>query len=129
GACSNGTGGSAPTGSGGSTSECAAAATFNSTFDAIQQVVFEKNGCTQQVCHGSSAQGGLDLSTTVAYDNLLEVPSSESRFKRIEPGDKDRSYLWLKLAAKTKPGLLPSGVEISGAPMPNGLPAISDSEL
>jgi len=39
---------------------------FDSTFAAIQQVIFERHGCTQQVCHGSAAQGGLDLSPAVA---------------------------------------------------------------
>jgi hypothetical protein len=45
----------------------------------------------------------------------------------IEPGDEERSYLWLKLAAKTKPDVY--GSEIVGAPMPNNLPAISADEL
>jgi hypothetical protein len=126
--CSNGSRTGSPGGSG-SESACASGQAFDGTFDAIQEVVFERNGCTQQVCHGSSAQGGLDLSPDVAYTNLFNVPSTESRLKRIEPGDRDQSYLWLKLAAKTKPALLPTGAEVSGAPMPNGLPAISDAEL
>src|SRR5262249_56277844 len=36
-----------------------------------------------------------------------------------------RSYLWLKLAAGTNPG----SVQISGSPMPNGLPPLSADEL
>jgi hypothetical protein len=91
----------------------------------VQKTIFEQHGCTQQVCHGSAAQGGLDLSPDVAYQNIFDVRSTESVLKRVAPGDKDRSYLWLKLAAKTKPGM----VDISGAPMPNGLPALSDDEL
>ena len=37
----------------------------------------------------------------------------------------ERSFLWLKLAATTSPG----SVEIVGAPMPNGLPPITENEL
>ena len=108
---------------------CAAATSFSSTFEAIQKVIFENHSCTQSVCHGSSAQGGLDLSPAVAYQNLIEVQSTESEFKRVQPGDKDRSFLWLKLAAKTDPSQLPPGVQIPGAAMPNGLAAISADEL
>lgn len=105
--------------------QCAAERTFAGTWEGIQEVVFARHGCTEQACHGSGAQGGLDLSPQVAYDNLVDVPSSSSRHARVLPGDKDRSYLWLKLAAKTFPGT----VEIALAPMPNGLPAISPDEL
>jgi len=98
---------------------------FAGTFAGIQKVVFEKNGCTQQICHGSAAQGGLDLSPEVAYANLFDVRALGSTMQRVEPGDKSRSYLWLKLAAATAPG----SVEINGAPMPNGLPPISEDAL
>ena len=53
-----------PTQSG--TNSCEDSPVFASTFEAIQTVIFEKRGCTQQVCHGSAAQGGLDLSPDVA---------------------------------------------------------------
>ena len=104
---------------------CQSGTSYDSTFAAVQAQIFERHGCTQQVCHGSSAQGGLDLSPDVAYANLIEKPSLSSAFPRVLPGDNDRSYLWLKLAAKTNPG----SVTIAGAPMPNGLPAISADEL
>jgi hypothetical protein len=102
---------------------------FSSTFQAIQKVIFEKHSCTQSACHGSSAQGGLDLSTDVAYKNLIDVPSANSAFSRVQPGDQNRSFLWLKLAAKTDPSKLPASVQVAGAPMPNGLAAISADEL
>ena len=103
---------------------------FNSTFAAIQKTIFEDHGCTQQVCHSStSKQGGLDLSPDVAYQNLFNAPSTESSFLRVQPGDKTRSMLWLKLAAKTDPTQLPSGYTVPGAPMPNGLAALSENEL
>ena len=116
-------GGSVPTTPG--TPSCEGAPSYDSTFAAIQGVIFEKHGCTQQVCHGSGASGALNLSPDVAYGNLVEVKSFGSTLNRVAPGDKDRSYLWLKLAASTKPGT----VEIGGAPMPLGLPALSENEL
>jgi hypothetical protein len=126
--CGGGGGGSgttAPPPGGGSGAECQSEKSYASTWEGIQDVVFERHGCTQQVCHGSARQGGLDLTAAVAYRNLVEVISQGSRLSRIYPGDKDRSYLWLKLAAATNPG----SVEINGAPMPNGLPPISAQEL
>jgi hypothetical protein len=106
------------------------ATTFNSTFEAIQKVVFEKYSCSESVCHGSlGMQGGLDLSPEVAYDNIFEKPALGVSMNLIQPGDKDRSYLWLKLAAKTDPSKLPAGFQIAGAPMPNSALTISDEEL
>src|SRR6185369_4101001 len=98
---------------------------FSSTFEGIQKLIFEKHGCTQDVCHGSSKQGGLDLSPAAAYDSIFDKRAVGSSLKLVEPGDKDRSYLWLKLAANTNPG----SVQISGSPMPSGLPALSADEL
>ncbi len=98
---------------------------FSSTFEGIQKVIFERHGCTEQICHGSSAQGNLNLSPDVAYDNIYNKRAFGSSLKLIEPGDNDRSYLWLKLAAGTNPG----SVQISGAPMPNGRPPLTPQEL
>ncbi len=105
-------------------------ASFNTTWEAIQKEIFEKHSCTASVCHSSAAkQGGLDLTSDVAYENLFEVKSTETSLNRVQPGDKDRSYLWLKLAAATDPSQLPPGFEIVNAPMPNGLPPLSKGEL
>jgi hypothetical protein len=104
---------------------CDEGAAYDGTFEAIQAIVFERHGCTQDVCHGASVSGGLDLRTGAAYASLVEAPSSANRFFRVTPGDNDRSFLWLKLAAKTLPGTV-DGV---GTPMPSGLPAISEDEL
>src|SRR5262245_21384471 len=41
--------------------------TFDSTFAAIQQVVFAGNKCTNDACHGAAAVGGLDLRPDAAY--------------------------------------------------------------
>ncbi|MBM4266069.1 MAG: hypothetical protein FJ144_05555 [Deltaproteobacteria bacterium] len=98
---------------------------YDSTFEAIQDVIFERHGCTQDICHGSAASGGLDLRPDVAYDNVYERPSTGSSIPLVTPGDRERSYLWLKVAAKTQPGQW----TIAGSPMPNNLPAISDDDL
>jgi hypothetical protein len=124
-ACGGSSGGGDPTPTTPNVPSCEAGASYDSTFAAIQNVIFEKHGCTQQVCHGSGASGTLDLSPDVAYGNLVEVRSFGSALNRVSPGDKDRSYLWLKVAAATKPGT----VEIGGSPMPLGLPALSENEL
>jgi hypothetical protein len=105
--------------------DCEGAKSYASTWEAVQEIIFERHGCREQVCHGSNASGGLDLRTEVAYGNLVEAPSASYRFARVTPGDNDRSYLWLKLAAKTLPG----AVDGVGTPMPSGLPAISEDEL
>src|SRR5262249_5422837 len=81
----------------GTSNACGGGPSFESTFAGVQSVIFENHGCTQALCHGSAGkQGGLDLSPAVAYQNLLQVPSTESPFPRIEPGDQRRSFLWLK---------------------------------
>ena len=102
---------------------------FDSTWDAIQTVVFARQGCTEATCHGSAAgaanSGGLNLSPDVAYENLVNVFSVAGQMDRVEPGSPTNdSFLFRKLAAKTK------GLEgVPGTPMPQGLPAISADEL
>jgi hypothetical protein len=135
-ACGSGSSGGSSGDGGGSTtpppatSDCSSSTTsFDSTFDGIQQEIFQKHGCTDDLCHGSSKQGGLQLTADVSYENLIQVHSTESEFNRVEPGDQNRSFLWLKLAAKTDPAQLPPGVTVAGAPMPNNLPGLSTDEL
>lgn len=101
---------------------------FDSTFAAIQTVIFENRGCTQDVCHGDAASGGLDLRSDVAYDNLLDVPATGSELPRLVPGSANRSYLYLKLLAATG-GPLPGNASISGSPMPVGVAPLSEAEL
>jgi hypothetical protein len=103
----------------------AACEQFDSTFAAIQKVVFENKGCTQDVCHGSARSGGLDLREGAAYANLLEVPSLSSPNPRIQPGEPSESFLFQKLSAATLPG----SFAISGSPMPSGLAPLSEKEL
>jgi hypothetical protein len=113
-----------PDGSGASCAD-GAEKSFASTWEGVQEVIFERHGCTAEACHGSAGSGGLVLTPDVAYDNVVEVQATSSSRRLIEPGDEERSYLWRKLAAGTRPG----EVEIAGAPMPNGLPALREEEL
>jgi hypothetical protein len=98
---------------------------FDSTFAAIQKVVFERQGCTQDVCHGSARSGGLDLRPEAAHANLVAVDSLGSDLLRIQPGEPGESFLYLKLLAATEPG----SVTIAGSPMPSGLPPLSADHL
>ncbi len=99
--------------------------TYDSTFDAIQAVVFEQAGCANSLCHGSARAGGLDLTPLNAYDNLVTVASKGSSLPRVEPGNPSLSYLYHKLSAKTFPG----SYSISGAPMPSAGAGISPGQL
>ncbi|MBU6281867.1 hypothetical protein KGQ64_06455, partial [bacterium] len=98
---------------------------FASTRDAVQQRVFERGGCTQDACHGSNGSGGLRLSEDVAYASLVGVRSNASALSRVEIGDEERSFLWLKLAAATRPG----SYQVAGSPMPIGRAPISEQDL
>ncbi len=98
---------------------------FDSTWEALYDRVIVRNDCANGVCHGQSAAGGLDLRPDVAYENLFQVPSTGSRWRRIEAGDKDRSSFWLKLAHKT----LGPEYSVGGQPMPIGRPPVPENEL
>ncbi len=99
---------------------------FASTYESIQEVVFERRGCTDQLCHGSAASGGLDLRDGASYDNLIDQPSgSVPGAFRVVPGQKDESLLFLNLAAAT----LPEKWQAPLRPMPLALPPISVDEL
>jgi len=103
---------------------------FDSTWEAIQTVVFARHGCTEATCHGSvagaEASGGLNLSPDVAYENLVNVFSELGQMDRVEPGSPTNdSFLFRKLAAATN-----NLAGVPGSPMPNGGNApISTEEL
>jgi hypothetical protein len=103
---------------------------FPSTFAAIQKVIFENRGCTESVCHGAPASTGngfLDLRPEVAYQNLVSQPSQTvPGWFRVFPGQRDRSLLFINVAAKT----LPDEYTAPLRPMPlDPVPAISTDEL
>src|SRR5947207_5027650 len=107
---------------------------YASTWDAIQKTIFVRHDCANDLCHGSAKQGGLDLRPDAAYRSLAQGPSTEvPSFYRVTPGDERRSYLWLKLLAKTDPTKLPNelppGVQLAGSPMPNNTTTLSKGEL
>jgi hypothetical protein len=98
---------------------------FDGTFAAIQTVVFERQGCTEDACHGSARSGGLDLRPDVAYQNLIEVPSQSSEHPRLQPGEPGESFLYLKLLAATSP----ESIQVAGSPMPVGRDPLSSERL
>lgn len=101
---------------------CAEGQVFESTFDAVQKIIFARYECTG--CHsGDTPQGDLDLSPDVAYDNLVEVPSVGSQFARVYPGARDRSSLWLKVYANVDPSVT------SLSPMPPSGQAPTETEI
>ncbi|MET0339457.1 MAG: hypothetical protein ABW252_00565 [Polyangiales bacterium] len=99
--------------------------TFASSYEAIQELIFERKGCTAQACHGEGKVGGLDLRKAASYAGLVDVPSANSAQARVQPGAPRESFLYQKLAAATRPG----SVSIAGSPMPVGASALTESEL
>lgn len=98
---------------------------FNSTFSAIQKVIFEGRGCTHSKCHGDAKAGELDLRAEAAYASLIEVKASQGSALRVMPGEPDESVLYNKLRAATEPG----SVMVAGSPMPSGAPPLSPEHL
>jgi hypothetical protein len=99
---------------------------IESTWEAIQTLVFRRHACTFVVCHGTPpGSGDLDLTPTAAYDALVGVPSTaDPAYTRVEPGAPTNSMLWRKLAARTV-GL--EGVPLN--PMPIADPPLATNEL
>ncbi len=116
----------------GCTSACVRAAcdgeAFASTWEALRTVVFERGGCTAAACHGAPpGEGGLVLAGAGAYASLIDAPATNASLDRVEPGDQDLSFLYLKLAAATRPETYP---DVPGTPMPaGGLPPLSADVL
>jgi hypothetical protein len=104
---------------------------FDSTFALIQKAIFENKGCTSAACHDHTAQGGLDLSPEVAYDNLVDRPVGSlpaelyPALRRVIPGRKADSLLWLNLASATLPGQWHAPLRS----MPLGFPPLTVDEL
>jgi hypothetical protein len=99
---------------------------YSSTYDAIQETVFEAKGCTASACHGEAAVGGLDLRAEGSFDALVRQPSDvDPSLLRVQPGDQDFSLLYLKLAAATN-GTPLDGL---GQPMPISGEALNEDQL
>ena len=105
-------GGSSPTnpgsgGGGGETPTEKADPSFASDITPI----FARYGCNGGGCHGSSApQAGLTLTSSAAYQNLVDVQAQSENFLRVKPGDANNSYLVIKLEGRQNVGVrMPNG--------------------
>jgi hypothetical protein len=98
---------------------------FASSFEAIQEVIFDGRGCTAKACHSEAKVGALDLRRGAALSNLVDVRSANSNLARVKAGAPSESFLYLKLQAASEPG----SVQVGGSPMPIGAPALTASEL
>jgi hypothetical protein len=72
------------------------------TYTLIQQRIFGGHGCAVASCHGSFAQGGLELLPGTSYAQLVGVaasnPAAAAAGKvRVMPGDPGASFLVQKL--------------------------------
>ncbi|GAB4318931.1 MAG: hypothetical protein Kow0074_08410 [Candidatus Zixiibacteriota bacterium] len=76
--------------------------------------------CAVSGCHNAAtAQEGLVLDAGNAYDNIVDIASSQNpSIKRVNPGDPDNSYLVMKIEG-TAPG----------DRMPRGRPALSAAQI
>lgn len=100
---------------------------FDSTYDLIQEAIFENRSCTNQLCHGAVAAGGLDLRADVSWENLVDVDAqSVPGAKRVLAGQRAASLLWVNLAAKTLPD--EHTAPLRAMPL-DPVPAISENEL
>jgi len=76
------------------------------------------------MCHMPGAElGELALHPRGGHSNLVSVPSSQSTLMRVEPGQPEASYLYLKLVGNH------SEVGGSGERMPFGESPLGDTEL
>jgi hypothetical protein len=99
------------------------------TFASIQRNIFEapdsagRPACTN--CHtnvGRNPAGGLNLLNSVAYDQLVNIASTQQpALRRVQPGNPEASYLVHKVDGR-------SG--ITGRRMPiGGPPFLTDGQL
>jgi hypothetical protein len=80
---------------------------------------FQRRGCNAASCHGGSA-GGLSMSSaSVAYEQLVGVPSAGTGELRVIANDAANSYLVKKL----------EGTQGAGAQMPLGGTPLDNIDL
>jgi hypothetical protein len=105
------------------------ATTPSVTTPAVTTVSFAKEilpifsaGCVG--CHqGSPGPAGLSLESVVAYNNLVNVKSTESALMRVAPGAPDKSYLLNKLLGTQ------AQAGGKGAQMPFNAPPLSQTQI
>jgi len=74
------------------------------SFSATVQEIFERRGCTNSACRGSSAQAGLTLSRGSSHANLVGVRATQEAIVRVIAGDPNGSYLVVKLEGRQSVG-------------------------
>ncbi len=100
---------------------------FANTYDLIQKAIFENRGCTTELCHSSQdAAGGLDLTAGNSYANLVDVEAATALgYKRVDPGNRANSLLWVNVAARVLPGEVTAPVRA----MPLGPDSLTSKEV
>ena len=70
----------------------------SATFSTIQKEVFN-GSCALSGCHsGADAAAGMNLSSGLAFNNLVNVPStSNTNFVRVQPGNSANSFIIKRL--------------------------------
>jgi hypothetical protein len=93
----------------------------STTFSTLQND-FLTPSCARSSCHtAAAARAGLVLEAGQAYDNLVNVPSTQvPSLNRVTPNDPEASYLIKKLRGDS---------DISGERMPPDSSFLSDEEL
>ena len=75
------------------------------SFSTNIQEIFARRGCTSSGCHGAGFQASLDLRSSAAYAELVNVTSTqEPDFVRVIPGDPQNSYLVMKIEGRQNVG-------------------------
>lgn len=73
------------------------------SFETDIQPIFTRR-CTRGGCHSlASAQAGLVLERSYAYDSLVNRPALLADFVRVKPGDYTNSWLWRMIVADAGP--------------------------
>jgi len=83
------------------------------------QEIFNRRGCSDGLCHGSSQQEGLDLRASSSYGSLVNIIATQSTAARVIPGNAQASYLVVKL----------EGRQTFGERMPKGGAALDNIDL
>ncbi len=83
---------------------------MKATFSDIQKQLFNSS-CALSGCHaGNNPQAGVNLSEGSAYNNLINIQSTlYPSFKRVTPGNKGTSLLYMVLSYNSETKMPPTG--------------------
>jgi hypothetical protein len=87
----------------------------SATFSTIQKEIFDVS-CALPGCHsGADAAAGMDLSSGLAFNNLVNVPStSNTNFVRVQPGNSANSFIIKRLRnTGESSGIMPPSGKLS----------------